>query len=132
MIGVRSISTRLYRRHAQTHPGAMKRSPSLETQIPEESAVTTMDQGYKMTGETGSYRYMAPEVFRHEIYNEKVDVYAFAMIFYELLEGIPPFIDHDPISAATKAAIGHSSHTIARFADGGHLWRRKLSTDVEL
>ncbi len=29
---------------------------------------------YDMTGETGSYRYMAPEVFRHEPYNSKVDV----------------------------------------------------------
>jgi hypothetical protein len=27
---------------------------------------------YKMTGETGSYRFMAPEVFRHETYSEKV------------------------------------------------------------
>eukprot|EP00967_Tisochrysis_lutea_P043540 scaffold52606_cov21-Tisochrysis_lutea.AAC.6 len=27
---------------------------------------------YKLTGETGSYRYMAPEVFRHEPYNLKV------------------------------------------------------------
>jgi hypothetical protein len=27
---------------------------------------------YDMTGETGSYRYMAPEVFRHEPYNSKV------------------------------------------------------------
>lgn len=27
---------------------------------------------YKLTGETGSYRYMAPEVFRHEPYNTKV------------------------------------------------------------
>jgi serine/threonine protein kinase len=32
-------------------------------------------QVYKLTGETGSYRYMAPEVFRHEPYNLKVDVY---------------------------------------------------------
>ncbi len=30
---------------------------------------------YKLTGETGSYRYMAPECFRHEPYNLKVDVY---------------------------------------------------------
>ncbi len=27
---------------------------------------------YTMTGETGSYRFMAPEVFRHEPYSEKV------------------------------------------------------------
>ena len=30
---------------------------------------------FNMTGETGSYRFMAPEVFRHEEYNETVDVY---------------------------------------------------------
>ena len=29
---------------------------------------------YKLTGETGSYRYMAPEVFRHEPYNTKVTI----------------------------------------------------------
>jgi serine/threonine protein kinase len=30
-----------------------------------------LEDTYKMTGETGSYRYMAPEVFRHEPYNLK-------------------------------------------------------------
>lgn len=34
----------------------------------------------------GSYRYMAPEVFRHEPYNLKVDVYSFAMIVFQLFE----------------------------------------------
>ncbi len=42
-------------------------------------------QVYKLTGETGSYRYMAPEVFRHEPYNLKVDVYSFAMIIFQLV-----------------------------------------------
>jgi serine/threonine protein kinase len=41
---------------------------------------------YVMTGETGSYRYMAPEVFRHQHYTEKVDVYSFGVILYEMLE----------------------------------------------
>ncbi|KAL6534786.1 hypothetical protein OROGR_013461 [Orobanche gracilis] len=44
---------------------------------------------YKMTGETGSYRYMAPEVFKHRKYDKKVDVFSFAMILYEMLEGEP-------------------------------------------
>lgn len=35
---------------------------------------------------TGSYRYMAPEVFRHEPYNSRVDVYSFSMIVYQLFE----------------------------------------------
>lgn len=30
---------------------------------------------YNYTGETGTYRYMAPEVYRHEPYNGKADVY---------------------------------------------------------
>jgi len=63
------------------------------------------DPAYEMTGETGSYRYMAPEVFRHEPYNNKVDVYAFAMIMYYLFEGCPPFFDLDPITAAKSASI---------------------------
>ena len=29
---------------------------------------------------------MAPEVFRHEPYNSRVDVYSFSMILYQLLE----------------------------------------------
>ncbi len=35
---------------------------------------------------TAADRYMAPEVFRHELYNHKVDQYAFAMIAYQLFQ----------------------------------------------
>ncbi|CAN0001645.1 unnamed protein product [Choristocarpus tenellus] len=38
-----------------------------------------------MTGETGSQRYMAPEVFRGEPYNEKVDMYSYGLILWEML-----------------------------------------------
>ncbi|KAI8473279.1 MAG: protein kinase [Monoraphidium minutum] len=60
---------------------------------------------FKLTGETGSYRYMAPEVFRHELYNHKVDVYSFAMIAYQLFEGVPPFAKSDPVEAARQASL---------------------------
>ncbi|CAK0787626.1 hypothetical protein CVIRNUC_010848 [Coccomyxa viridis] len=63
---------------------------------------------YKLTGETGSYRYMAPEVFRHEPYNTKVDVYAFSMIAYELFEGSIPFEHLHPVEAARRAAMNHA------------------------
>eukprot|EP00271_Cylindrocystis_brebissonii_P000726 TRINITY_DN10956_c0_g2_i1.p1 TRINITY_DN10956_c0_g2~~TRINITY_DN10956_c0_g2_i1.p1 ORF type:complete len:471 (-),score=90.79 TRINITY_DN10956_c0_g2_i1:198-1610(-) len=53
--------------------------------------VDTMKEMYKMTGETGSYRYMAPEVFRHEVYDRSVDVYSFSVILYEMFEGLAPF-----------------------------------------
>ncbi|KAJ0447049.1 putative dual-specificity kinase TKL-Pl-5 family [Helianthus annuus] len=61
---------------------------------------------YKMTGETGSYRYMAPEVFKHRKYDKKVDVYSFAMILYQMLEGDPPLSNHEPYEAAKCAAEG--------------------------
>ena len=48
---------------------------------------------------------MAPEVFRHEPYNNKVDVYAYGMIVYYLFEGVPPFYDMDPIAAARRDGV---------------------------
>ncbi|KAJ8547965.1 hypothetical protein K7X08_021201 [Anisodus acutangulus] len=62
---------------------------------------------YKMTGETGSYRYMAPEVFKHRKYDKKVDVFSFAMILYEMLEGDPPLSHYEPYEAAKYVAEGH-------------------------
>ncbi|KAI3995437.1 hypothetical protein MKX01_006659 [Papaver californicum] len=62
---------------------------------------------YKMTGETGSYRYMAPEVFKHRKYDKKVDVFSFAMILYEMLEGNPPMVNYEPYEAAKYVADGH-------------------------
>ena len=69
---------------------------------------------YKMTGETGSYRYMAPEVFKHRRYDKKVDVYSFAMILYEMLEGEPPFASREPYEGAKYAAEGHRPHFRAK------------------
>ena len=57
-----------------------------------------------MTGETGSYRFMAPEVFRHEHYTETVDVYSYGMILYYLLKGTPPWPYDNGIIAVRKAA----------------------------
>ncbi|XP_078160305.1 serine/threonine-protein kinase VIK-like isoform X3 [Carex rostrata] len=62
---------------------------------------------YKLTGETGSYRYMAPEVFKHRKYDKKVDVFSFAMIIYEILEGEPPLAQLEPYEAAKCVADGH-------------------------
>ncbi|KAF3451361.1 hypothetical protein FNV43_RR07456 [Rhamnella rubrinervis] len=38
-----------------------------------------------------SCRYVAPEVFKHEEYDTKVDVFSFALILQEMIEGYPPF-----------------------------------------
>ena len=44
-----------------------------------------------MTGGIGSWRYMAPEVLRHQAYDEKVDIFAYGLIIYFMSSGKEPF-----------------------------------------
>lgn len=46
----------------------------------------------------------APEVFRHEDYNETVDVYSYAMILFYLLDGLPPFCFLSGLEAVRRAS----------------------------
>ncbi|CAM9500340.1 unnamed protein product [Choristocarpus tenellus] len=45
-----------------------------------------------MTARPGNLSYMAPELFRGENYTEKVDIYAFAIILWEMFMGEKPFL----------------------------------------
>ncbi|CAN0093707.1 unnamed protein product [Sphacelaria rigidula] len=45
-----------------------------------------------MSGEAGSKRFMAPEVCRGLPYNEKVDVYSFSIVLWELCALQKPFV----------------------------------------
>ena len=46
---------------------------------------------YCLTGQTGSVRYMAPEVSLGEPYNQAVDVYSFSMVLWEMLHMKKPY-----------------------------------------
>ena len=70
-----------------------------------------------MTGETGSYRFMAPEVFRHEDYNETVDVYSYSMILFYLLDGKPPWPYMNGLDAVRRASEEGDRPTIPRHWD---------------
>jgi len=48
---------------------------------------------YEMTGYTGTLAYMAPEVALNQPYSEKVDIYSFGMILWQMLSGEVPFLD---------------------------------------
>lgn len=47
------------------------------------------NENYKMTGETGTYTYMAPEVLNHQKYSSKVDIWSFGMILHYMFIGKP-------------------------------------------
>jgi len=57
-----------------------------------------------MTAETGSYRWMAPEVIRHEMYDWRCDVYSFAVLAWEMVTYDIPFDNLTPVQAAFAVA----------------------------
>jgi serine/threonine protein kinase len=46
---------------------------------------------YEMTGNTGTLRYMAPEVALAKPYNQSVDTYSFGIILWQIVKGKVPF-----------------------------------------
>ncbi|CAB4319623.1 unnamed protein product [Prunus armeniaca] len=44
-----------------------------------------------MTAETGTYRWMAPEVINHQPYDQKADVFSFAIVLWELVTAKVPY-----------------------------------------
>lgn len=80
-----------------------------------EESVTEM-----MTAETGTYRWMAPELYstvtlrqgEKKHYNNKVDVYSFGIVLWELLTNRMPFEGMSNLQAAYAAAFKHERPTI--------------------
>ena len=58
----------------------------------------------EMTAETGSYRWMAPEVIRHEPYGTGCDVYSFAVVCWEMVTYSIPFPRRSPVEVALAVA----------------------------
>ncbi|KAJ9153249.1 hypothetical protein P3X46_026711 [Hevea brasiliensis] len=55
------------------------------------SKLLTVKEDKPLTCQDTSCRYVAPEVFKNEEYDTKVDVFSFALILQEMIEGCPPF-----------------------------------------
>ncbi|KMZ59800.1 putative Protein kinase [Zostera marina] len=53
-----------------------------------------------MTAETGTYRWMAPEVIAHKFYDQKADVFSFGVVLWELLTKEIPYERYTPLQAA--------------------------------
>ncbi|KYR00994.1 hypothetical protein DLAC_11513 [Tieghemostelium lacteum] len=62
--------------------------------------------GDKTMTNIGNPRWRAPEVTKGEKYSEKVDVFGFGMILYELVTRHVPFHQFEPVQASFKIAAG--------------------------
>ncbi|CAN0455535.1 unnamed protein product, partial [Hapterophycus canaliculatus] len=59
--------------------------------VVQETREGNINQKYQMSGMAGSKRFMSPEVCNGLPYNEKVDVYSFAIVLWELCALHKPF-----------------------------------------
>jgi len=67
-----------------------------------------IDDAYNLTGNTGSRRYMAPEVAQFKFYNEKCDVYSFGILFWQICALEIPFYGYTCSQHEKEVIIGGS------------------------
>ncbi|TKW08042.1 hypothetical protein SEVIR_6G003000v4 [Setaria viridis] len=60
----------------------------------------------QMTAETGTYRWMAPEIINHKPYDNKADVFSFAIVLWELATSKVPYDNMTPLQAALGVRQG--------------------------
>ncbi|EPS72596.1 hypothetical protein M569_02160 [Genlisea aurea] len=56
--------------------------------------------------------YVAPELYRNEIFDRHVDVHSFGVILYEMMEGSPPFCSKSPEESARIICLEEKRPTI--------------------
>ncbi|KAK8351569.1 hypothetical protein V6Z11_A05G041200 [Gossypium hirsutum] len=83
------------------------------------------DEEMALTGETGTFVYMAPEVIRCEPYNEKCDVYSFGIILNELITGNYPYIETNYGPAKIALEVGDGKLRPALPEDNGE-WKELI------
>ena len=78
----------------------------------------TLAYGENASEAIGTIFYIAPEVFTHKPYNNKVDIWSIGVILYLLLSGIPPFDDQsqDDKVIGKKVVFSHQEYPNEHFS----------------
>jgi len=87
---------------------------------------------YRLTGNTGSLRYMAPEVALNQAYNLKADAYSFAIVFWQICSLTVPYAGYNCKMHADFVVVGGHRPKIEKSwpQSWGHLMQTGWSTDV--
>ena len=83
---------------------------------------------YKLTGGTGTIRYMAPEVYMGKHYNLKADVYSLGFILYYVVTGVKPFNQYNTTTIQTYMENEELVHSIDNVRDAE--WRNIISNCI--
>jgi len=80
----------------------------LSRNLPQHQSAQTGGSDCMMTGGVGTCHWMAPEVLNGNQYDEKVDVYSYAIVLYELVCRRIPYFDSglEPVSIAIAVCRG--------------------------
>ncbi|GHP10329.1 hypothetical protein PPROV_000906000 [Pycnococcus provasolii] len=99
-------------------------SKRLSTSPGKEAIPSSSPELHDYTAETGTHRWMAPEVFDGRPYGCSADVYSFGMTMYELLSGQVPHSHLTPLDAARAASAGARPDVaeIAARAPESYIW----------
>lgn len=81
-----------------------------------------------LTGETGTYLYMSPEMIRHELYNSRTDVYSWGVLLVELISQRIPYEDQH-LNPLQVCSCLHSADVAERHASD-HALRPMVKSHV--
>mmetsp|Transcript_18717 Transcript_18717/g.27334 ORF Transcript_18717/g.27334 Transcript_18717/m.27334 type:complete len:142 (-) Transcript_18717:999-1424(-) len=70
------------------------------------------DDLYDMSGNTGSLRYMAPEVAKRLPYNNSVDVYSFSILLWQMCTLEQPFDSYDVNKHSELVVMGNDRPSV--------------------
>jgi serine/threonine protein kinase len=75
-------------------------------QIADLGSIRFCDLGLTLTSQVGTPLYMAPEMYEGAGYTGAIDVYAFGLILFEILVGVPVFAPTNPANLMAKVLGG--------------------------